>query len=74
MLHEQFASLYDRGIAVGSADVRNDSVIFRFRDEVFEFPTSKIYHLRFLDHGWNGYFYTAPVDKLRELEREAVSP
>jgi hypothetical protein len=66
-----YDSLYERGIAVGSADIRNDTVLFRYRDEIFEFPTSKIYHMRFgPDEGFNGYFYSIPVEKLRALKQE----
>jgi hypothetical protein len=66
------STLYDEGIAVGSADIKNDTVLYRFRDELFEFPTSKVYHLRFSGHGFNGYFYTAPVEELRKLKAEAA--
>ena len=65
-----YAALYDKGIAAGHSDIERDVLVFRFRDETFEFPTFKAYpYVEF-----NGYFYTAPVDKLRELEREAIAP
>jgi hypothetical protein len=66
-----YDALYERGIAVGCCDIRNDTVLYRYRDETFEFPTSKVYHMRFgPNYGFNGYFYTAPVEKLRELKQE----
>jgi hypothetical protein len=67
-----YDSLYERGIAVGSADIRNDTVLFRYRDETFEFPTSKVYHMKFgPDYGWNGYFYTAPVEQASRAQAGA---
>ena len=38
-------------------------MVFRYRDEVFEFPTQDVFWLA----KFNGYFYDAPVEKLREL-------
>jgi len=67
---EQFGALYDKGIAVGHADIARDTVIYRFRDEIFEFPTHKVPR-NFLNY--NGYFYTAHVDDLRKLEAESAS-
>jgi hypothetical protein len=62
-----YEALYERGIAVGESDIRHDEMHFSYRKEKFTFPTMKVY--RYVD--FNGYFYTASVDKLRELEREA---
>ena len=64
-----FEHVYKRGIAVGESNVRNDKLIFRFRDETFEFPTEKAIHIA----RYNGYFYEAPIDELRKLEAEAAS-
>lgn len=61
---EQYADLYDRGIAVGYSDPRNDSMVFRFRDEVIELPIIKCYGVA----TYNGYFYTAEVEDLRKLK------
>jgi hypothetical protein len=66
----QFDALYERGIAVGQSDIKNDVVNFVFRDEKYSFPTLKVYG--FLEDTHMG-FYWAPIDKLRELEREAAS-
>jgi hypothetical protein len=65
-----YDGVYDRGIAVGESNIERETMTFRFRDEVFEFPTFKVYpHVVY-----NGYWYEAPIDKLRELEREAATP
>lgn len=66
-MHE---ALYDRGIAVGHSDITKDVIVFRFRDETFEVPTFKVYPIV----EWTGYSYWCPIDKLRELEREAIAP
>ena len=57
------ATIYDNGRAVCHSDAENDTMVCRFRDEVFEFPTLRTYGVvRF-----NGYFYEADVDDLRKL-------
>ncbi len=58
-------TLYRRGIAVGEADIRNDEMHFRFRKELFSFSTYEA--MEFTTH--NGYWYEAPVSKLRELAK-----
>ena len=58
--------LEEKGIAVGRSDIGNDRVVFRFREETFEFPTVKLAG----EMEWNGYFYTMKVDRLRKLARE----
>lgn len=70
MSSDQFSALYERGFAVGQSDISRDEMTFRFRDETFTFPVFRIY--QFVENSHLG-FYTMPVDKLRELEREAVS-
>lgn len=64
---EQFGTLYDQGIAVGHSDIAADKVYYRFHDEIFEFPTSRVPR-NFLNY--NGYFYTAKVEDLRALKAE----
>ena len=68
MSSEAYAGVYDRGFAVGESDIVNDMMHFRFRDERFDFPLLKVYPVM----QYNGYYYEAPIDKLRELEREAT--
>ena len=66
MKHEVYASIYDAGIAVGDSNIKNDTMTFRFKSEVFELPARCFHGLDL----WNGYFYEIPIDKLRELERQ----
>lgn len=67
MSHDQFGALYERGIAVGEADIADEIMNFRWRDETFSFPSHVVYKL-IEDSGYG--FYTVPVEKLRELRRE----
>ena len=60
---EPFSELYKKGIAVGSPDIKTDTVTFRFKDELFEFPTVQIAG----KSAYNGYFYEYPVKKLRKM-------
>ena len=70
MSHDRFAALYDRGMAVGTSNIVNDTMTFTYRDEEFMFPTFNVY--QFVE--WTGLgFYVCPVDKLREIEREATT-
>jgi hypothetical protein len=61
---EQFHALYEQGLAVGHAAIKTDTMVFSFRDEVFEFPGEVVQPIA----KFNGYFYTVPVDKLRKLK------
>lgn len=66
MSHEPFSSLYEHGFAYGASDIKTDTMIFSFKGEKFELPTSVVHPYTV----YNGYFYEIPIDKLRELERE----
>lgn len=59
-------SLHSEGIAVGWSDIRNDRMHFKFRDETFTFPTIAV---PLGVATFNGYFYTAEVETLRELAK-----
>ena len=61
---EAHGALYKKGIAIGSSDIRTDTMSFVFRKEQFTFPTLKCFHLSF----FNGYFYEAKVKALRKLK------
>ena len=63
----RFDALYDRGIAVGESDILNDAMNFRFRDETFTLPFLEVYP--FVEDSGYG-FYTMPLVKLQEIERE----
>lgn len=58
--------LYKRGIAIGQADIHNDMMHFRFRKQLFSFPTVDVCHIA----TYNGYWYEARVSALRKLAKE----
>lgn len=57
-------ALYERGIAVGHADIKTDAVIFQYWDEEISIPTSRLYGIA----KYNGYFYEADIDDVRRME------
>jgi len=57
--------LYRRQVAVGQADIMADEIVFRFRDELFVFPTI----IAALDSRAHGSFYLMPVKKARALQK-----
>lgn len=59
-----FDAVYESGRAVGDADIRNDTMVWRWKDEVFEVPLADLPAPSRL---YNGYFYEIPIDKLREI-------
>ena len=59
---DPFTGVYERGAAVGHSDVKNDTMVFRFKGEVFELPSAKALEVA----EWTGYFYEAPIERLRE--------
>ena len=61
-------AIFERGFAVGSPNVKDDTMSFRFREEVFEFPTLEVH--RFAK--WNGYWYEARIEDLRKLKAETA--
>ena len=61
----QFADKYDQGIAVGTADIRNDMMDFSFRNEKFRIQPERVYHKMI----FNGYFYEIPIKRLREIAK-----
>lgn len=63
---DSFASVYEKGHAVGHSNVRDDTMTFRYREEVFDLPTRLLHGIS----KWNGLFYEAKVDDLRRVERE----
>ena len=65
MNFESNAALYKKGIAVGQSNIYQDIMNFRYKKEEFIFPTMAVFNLM----SYNGYFYTAPVKKLRALLR-----
>ena len=61
-----YEELFAKGVAVGMSDVFNDQIVFKFKEEVFEVPTVSSVGIA----TYNGYFYTAKVDKLRGWEKK----
>lgn len=53
-----FTKLYERGIAVGLSDIKRDTMTFRCGSEKFTLTWRSFMR-------WNGYFWEAPVKKLR---------
>ena len=62
-----YDALYAKGIAVGESNIKADTLVFRWKDEVFEFPTVELIPGI---AAYNGYFYEAKVERLRTLEKE----
>ena len=54
-----------KGCALGRPDIKTDTIDFVYKDEKFNFPAFDV--MEFCKP--NGTFYTAPVKKLRELEK-----
>lgn len=63
---EPHATLHSQGLAVGWSDIKKDSLVFEFRKERFEFSTVEAFPIA----RFNGYFYTAPVKKLRAMQKK----
>ena len=64
--YDHLEGIYKRGLAFGEADIHNDEMTFRFRNELYTFPSMVVYP------GiakYNGYFYEAKVSDLRQLAK-----
>lgn len=60
---DQFAAFHERGLAVGKMNLHNDTISFTFKGKQWEFPLARAYRIS----NYNGYFLTAPIDKVKEL-------
>ena len=58
--------VYKRGIAVGHSNIRDDSLTFRWRDEVYEVPILQA--IPPATH--NGYYYEMKIKTLRQLAQK----
>ena len=68
MMNEE---IYKHGIAVGQTNIRTDSMILRWRDEVYEFPLTEALRVA----RYNGYWYEGKIKDIRKLARKLkVSP
>ena len=65
-MNDAFASVYERGFAVGHSDIRRDAIVLQYKDEIFDLPTSVALRVA----RWNGYWYEAPIEQLRKLDAE----
>ena len=73
-------SLYKRGMAGGLPEIKSDRIVFRFRDEVFEFDSyfilnkeiggKRVIRLIRKQADYSGICYVAPVKVLRKLKNE----
>ena len=59
------AATEKKGFALGRGDIKNDTIDFRFRDEVFTFPARDVADIV----RCNGSFYEAKIDDLRKLKK-----
>lgn len=66
---EPYATLYDKGLAVGHSSIRDDTINFEYRGERFTFPAMQAHPIA----TYNGYFWTAHIDDVRKLEAEAAA-
>ena len=62
-----YQTVYESGRAVGDTDIKNDTMVFRYFDEVIEVPLGELPHLPSL---YNGYFYEIPIGKLRKIAKK----
>ena len=62
-----YDALYAKGIAVGESNIKADTLVFRWKDEVFEFPTVALIPGI---AAYNGYFYEAEVERLRKMKEQ----
>jgi len=58
-----YERLFERNVAVGQSEISTDTLLFRFREEIYSVPTISTVGIA----TFNGEFYTAKVDKLRTL-------
>ena len=67
-----FDSLYKRGLAAGEAEISSDMMVFRYKDELFEFPGTILLaqHDGKYVVGFGKKCYTARVSVLRKLKEE----
>ena len=56
--------LEKRGFAVGQSDIRQGSIVFRFKKEIFDICIIDAQRY------YNGYFYSCPVKELRRMVKD----
>ena len=61
---------YDKGLAVGIQQIRSDSILFRFKDELWEFPAFYVLGVNGKNIAkFNGNYYEAKPSRLRGLAK-----
>ena len=55
-------------VAFGQPQIHTDTIIFRWKDEIFEFPCLTLIPQY---AKYNGYFYEAKVSDLKKLKKRA---
>ena len=63
------ATIYDAGRAVCQSDIKTQTMVCRFREEVWEFPIGRTYGVV----RYNGYFYEADIDDIRKLAEDGTA-
>lgn len=56
-------ALYEKGLAIGQPDIREDAIVFRFKNNLFVVPTEEA--LEFAIFNDSGFRYEAKIKKLR---------
>ena len=64
-----FDIAYERGMAVGQSDMKNDAAVFRYKDEVYSLPII-VARAHMKDAIDPYYLWEMPIEKLRELAKE----
>jgi hypothetical protein len=59
---------WDKCLAVGIGQIKSDAILFRFKDETWEFRAIDVLGYKGIAH-YNGSYYEAPVKKLRLLAK-----
>ena len=63
--NDPFEGLWQRGVAIGQTDIKNDEITFRFRKKLYTFPAFSAMHIA----RHNGYFYEASISEVKKLAR-----
>ena len=63
-------SFFLKGRAVGVADIKTDTVVFHYRQDIFNLPTSRMRGVVRYNRKW--CFYTAPIKILKSVAEKVV--
>lgn len=59
-------SFYSRGVAIGQADIREDSIVFRFKRDIYVVPTTEASEFSLFRDAGHFAHYEAKIGKLRK--------